>query len=365
VTTRTKNVLGLVLFAVFSALAVGFVRRSQRERSSPLDAVPANAFLVAVLDVDLLRKSPLGARLLEGPGAAFVDGKGVATTCGFDPIDRIREVAVAVPMEDDTGEFGVVIMADVAREALVECTRKVLEARGAAAGASFQQRGSFTWIEAGGDQSKKRYPALAYHEGGPYLVARGPFLGAMVETAEGMLPSARHESRHLSLRRELGQTSDEGPPDFFLATVVLPKEMRERLKQEMGAELAGQAAETNQRALMAGVLDVEGAGLGVSFREAAAGSETRALLELHCEDAPACAAVARVIETKRREWSNDPLVRLVGAGVLFDDMTVEGRGKTLRVSMRAPTDEVGKWVERIVAARSATSRSPSASGANP
>jgi hypothetical protein len=90
VTTRTKNVLGLVLFAVFSALAVGFVRRSQRERSSPLDAVPANAFLVAVLDVDLLRKSPLGARLLEGPGAAFVDGKGVATTCGFDPIDRIR-----------------------------------------------------------------------------------------------------------------------------------------------------------------------------------------------------------------------------------------------------------------------------------
>jgi hypothetical protein len=58
-------------------------------------------------------------------------------------------------------------------------------------------------------------------------------------------------------------------------------------------------------------------------------------------------------------------VRLVGAGVLFDDMTVEGGGKTLRVSVHAQTDEVVKWVERVLAAPPATLRSPSASDASP
>jgi hypothetical protein len=346
VTTRTKNALGLLLLTASVALAVWFVRRSQPKPPSALDAVPASSFLVLDVDVDLLRKSPLGAPLLEGPGSSLLGGKAVATTCGFDPIERMREVAVAVPLEDDTGEFGIVVRADVTKEVLVDCARKIQKARGAAGGVSFRQSGSFTWVEPEGDLAK-RYPTLAYHEGGPYLVARGPWLGTMVDTAAGKLPSARHESRHLALRRELGQTSDEKSAFLFHATVVLPKEMRERLKREMGAELAAEGGDADSQALMAGALDVEGAAFGISADEAP-GGEIRALLELDCEDEPACSAVARIIDNKRHDGSKNPSVRLLGAAALLDGLMVEGRGKRLRVSVHAPANQVATWAAQLL-----------------
>jgi hypothetical protein len=344
-TTRTKNALGLFVFTVSSALAAWFLRRSARVPFVVLDAVPASSFFVAVLDVDLLRKSPLGAPLFEEAGAALAGSKSVMATCGFDPIERTREVAVAVPAEDDSGVFGVALRADVARDVVVECTRKILEARGAEAGVSFRQSGASTWVEPKGDLAK-RYPTFVFREGGPYLAAQGPWLGAMVGAVEGKLPSARGESGHSALRRKLGQSSDERNGFVFLATVVLSREMRERLKKEMGAELAAGAGDTDQKVLMAGVLGVEAAGLGISAGEAI-GADTRVLLELDCEDESACGAVAGIIENKRREWSQDPLVRVLGAGVFVDNLTVEAREKGLRVSTHASADEIAKWVARI------------------
>jgi hypothetical protein len=354
VTSRTKNLTGLLAFALAGAVMVWFVRSTQRGRVRAIDAVPADAFLVVTLDLDLLRASPLGAPLLSGPGRSLLADKDIAATCGFDPLDRMREIAVAVPVEDDTGEFGIAIRADVGKDELVDCARKVVEARGGGDPVTIRQSGSFTLVEPADSASvvAKRYPTLAYREGGPFLIARGPWLGTMIDTAEGKLPSARRESRHLALRSELGQTSDDHPVLALVATVILPRPMRERIRREMGAEVAGQPGDRDSPALMAGVLGVESAGIGIRVGDAK-GSDTEAVIELHCEDDAACAAVARIVDKQRRNWSGDLRARLLGVGPLLDNLTVETTKTTLRASTHAPSADAASWLGRVLELRSA------------
>jgi hypothetical protein len=364
VTTRAKNILGLLVFAVVASVAVWLIRRSRAGHLGALDAVPANAFMVIDLDVDRLRQSPLAEPILKGPPGRLLGGKTLEATCGFDPVDRIRELAVAVPVEDDTGEFGVAVRADVTKDELVDCARKVLAARGVDANVSFRQSGGYTWVEPEGDLAK-HYPTLAYREGGPYLVARGAWLGTMVDTAEGKLPSVRRESRHLEIRRALGSEDGTSAGFALVATVVLPKEMRQRIKEDMGKEIAAEPGDSNRAALMAGVLGVEAAGLGVAAGDDADGTsaalprrgqgqggEARALLELQCEDEAACSAVAKILEKKKIEWSNDRMIVLLGVGPLLDSLVIENKGKSLRVSTHAPAGDVGLWLERVLELRS-------------
>jgi hypothetical protein len=263
----------------------------------------------------------------------------------------MREVVVAVPEDDESGEFGVAIRAELNKDELIDCARKILEERGASKAVSFHESGSFTWVEPEGELAKHS-PTLAYREGGPYLIARGPWLGTMADTAEGKLPSARQDSKHLALRRALGQFSDDAPVFALLATVVLPKDMRERIKRDMGKEIADEPGEQDSAALMAGVLGVEEAGLAISAGTEA-GDEARAILELRCEDEAARGAVARVIEKRRAEWSQDRAMRLLGIGPVLDNILVEERGKSLRVSTHAPGDDVARWLARIIDLRSA------------
>jgi hypothetical protein len=350
VTTRTKNGLGLLTFAVVAALTVWLVRRTQHSGVRTLDAVPADAFLVVTLDVDLLRGSPLGEYLMGGPGSRLLGDETLKATCGFDPLERMRELAVAVPMEDDTGEFGIAIRADLTKDELVECARKVIDVRGGGDQVTIRQSGSFTLVEPEGPLAK-RYPTLAYREGGPFIVARGAWLGTIIDTTEGKLPSARRESRHLALRRDLGQASDDHPTFALLATVLLPKEMRERIRRDMGAEVASQSGDATGPELMAGVLGVEAAGLALSPGDGK-GGETSAKVELRCEDEPSCASVARVIDKTRRGWMGDTTVHVLGLGALLDNLTVEPHGTSLRVATHAPADEVAKLLGRVLELRS-------------
>jgi len=119
VTTRAKNILGLLTFAAASVVVVCLIRRQTGQKQRAIDAVPADAFLVMTLDVDRLRKSPLGAAILGGANSKLLGEKTITAICGFDPLDRMREVAVAVPQEDETGEFGIVIRADITKHELL------------------------------------------------------------------------------------------------------------------------------------------------------------------------------------------------------------------------------------------------------
>jgi hypothetical protein len=345
VTTRAKNILGLLAFVAASVVVVWLIRRQTAERQRVIDAVPADAFLVMTLDVDGLRKSPLGTAILGGANSKLLGEKTITSTCGFDPLDRMREIAVAVPQEDETGEFGIVIRADITKDELLACAEKVMDSRQGGAHASTRESGSFTLVEPDGDL-QNRYPTLAYRKGGPFLVARGTWLGTMIDTAEGKLPSARRESTHLSLRRALGQASDDAPTFAFLATVVLPKEMRERIKKEMGGELDGDAKDESRSALAAGILGVESAGVAVLAGNA--GGDTSVVADVMCEGVTACAAVAKLVERKRADWTSDFSIRLLGAGALLDHIVVENRGTSVLISTHAPSDEAAKWVTRVL-----------------
>jgi hypothetical protein len=344
VTTRVKNILGLLAFAAVSVLVVSFIRRTERQKLRALDAVPADAFLVMTLDVDRLRKSPLGSAIFGGADSKLLGEKTLTATCGFDPLDRMREIAVAVPEEDDTGEFGIVMRADITKDELLTCAQKVMESQKGGAHASVRESGSFTLVEPDGDL-QQRYPTLAYRQGGPFLVARGTWLGTMIETTEGKLPSARRESSHLALRRALGQASDDAPAFAFMATVVLPREMRERIKKEMGAEIDS-ATDGSASTLAAGILGVDSAGLAVLAGEA--GGDTSVVAEVMCDGEAACATVAKFVERKRSDWANDFSIRLLGVGALIDHAVVDNRGTSVRISSHAPSAEAAKWLERVL-----------------
>jgi hypothetical protein len=146
-------------------------------------------------------------------------------------------------------------------------------------------------------------------------------------------------------------SSDDLPTYALLATVVLPKEMRERIKKDMAEEVTGQPGDGNAAALMGGVLGVEAAGLALSAGDTQ-GEETRVVVDLFCEDEAACAAVGRFIDKKRRDWASDASVRMLGVGAVLDSLTLENRGKSLRVSAHAPAPEVSKWVEMVTELRS-------------
>jgi hypothetical protein len=129
-----------------------------------------------------------------------------------------------------------------------------------------------------------------------------------------------------------------------MATVVLPSPMRERIKKEMGAEIRAGSGE--EKSVSAGILGVESVGLAVLAGEP--DGETSVIVEVVCEAKAACAAVAELVEKKRAEWTRDFSIRLLGVGALLDQVVVENRGESLRISTRAPSSEAAKWLGRVL-----------------
>jgi hypothetical protein len=130
-----------------------------------------------------------------------------------------------------------------------------------------------------------------------------------------------------------------------MATVVLPREMRERIKKEMAAEIDS-ATEGSASNLAAGILGVDSAGLAVLAGEA--GGDTSVVAEVMCDGEAACATVAKFVERKRSDWANDFSIRLLGVGALIDHAVVDNRGTSLRISSHAPSAEAAKWLERVL-----------------
>ncbi len=395
----TKNALLLAGFALAAIALVVLLRLTQHPVARPLDAAPADSFLVVSADVDALRESVLGQSLLLGPGGKLLDGGAVAEACGFDPIERVREVAVAVPVEDQSGEFGIAVKADLSKDELMECAKKFGDRSGTATRLSFVQSGTYTLAEPQGELAKK-YPTLAYRDGGPILIAHHPFIDKMILTVDKKAPSVRAPSVHLDLMQALNPPAPKAPPKgpapkdappggarpALVATVFLPKEMRERIRRDMAHEAAegrgdrdrpprGEPQKEPQKdpqadpqaepqeapapaprrdgareALMEGVLGVRAAGLAVS-----PGTEKAGVFDLRlvvfCESAEDCDAVDRLIDQTRHKRSIETVVGLLGMGPLLENLKVEPQKDRLFVSTFAPSDLAGRWVDRALMLR--------------
>ncbi|HLK41214.1 MAG TPA: hypothetical protein VKU41_30895 [Polyangiaceae bacterium] len=360
VSRAPRVVLLLGIAGIAAAIAFGVAARKPKRPASAaglLSAVPRDAWLVVHADVAALRASPVAQPVLAALGAAaLTNDAGEATSarglgplsssaCGFDAAARVREVVVAAAEEGDAGEgrgFGVAFSADVSKDELVACATKTISARGKSPRTS--TRGEFLLIDDGDDPTRGR---LAYRDGGPYLVGAGPWLDAMIDAfVAGGLPPEEHRAVSDELLRK---ASAEGPAPAIVATALLSRALRDRLAREAEPNLPPGASpnETDpRRAAALGVLGVDRVGLALSLP--GPGSTATARVELHCDAPGPCAAVKDLIEKKRLAWSRDFAARLLGLGPLLDALSVEIDGPALWVSTRAPSDELGRSVRRVL-----------------
>ncbi|MEO6420963.1 MAG: hypothetical protein ABIP39_16240, partial [Polyangiaceae bacterium] len=176
---------------------------------------------------------------------------------------------------------------------------------------------------------------LALHEGGPFLLARGPWLTKMVDTVEKKSPSIEKNALHSEVRRALG-------PAAVVITALLPANLRDRLKREMNAEMTGPSG----NAAMAGILAVKAA--GIALVPGVAGGTTELSAELRCETPDACLEVKKLIERKREGWSKDMTFRLFGVGPLVDALAIETHDTSLHATTRLPADEARRLLEKVI-----------------
>jgi hypothetical protein len=316
--------LGLVAAALVAAFALG----RRRVRGDVLAAVPRDAWLLATVEVEALRTSPL-AQAFAGAGGVTIPGLGrLSDACGFEPLARLTQVALVAP--ETEGDFGVAFAGDFGKGELSRCAEKVLRARGGQP--STEVRGSFTVVV---DASEPKRARLAYRDGGPFLVGRGPWLSTMIDAVDGKADRARPEL--LALRASLSKA----PPlaRAIVVTALLPRAMRDRLRAEIesGAGAPGEA--------YAAVLSVDRAGLAVAT--GAAGSTTYLGAEVHCESPEACGEVKRLVEQRRSAASASPALRLLGLGPAIDSLSVEAHGPTLTATAQAPTDDLSRLATRL------------------
>jgi hypothetical protein len=326
VKTRTRNAIAVA--AGLSVIAAGLVWMSAQRgaldlRFRALDAVPSGALLVAVGDLAALRGSPLGGPFLregrEIPGL----GK-VREVCGFDPLDTLSELALAIPAAGDEGDFGLVAAGDVQDEALLACAAKVIEARDGrpviTSIGTFRAVRDATLPASGGE--------IAVRKGGPVLLGAGAYLRAMIDAVEGRTPTIRSSLAHSHLARGIGGAA-------VRITVVLTPDQRRTLDEELKTA-SGSARGSS---IVAGALGVE---LGPS-------------ISLHgvilCDSAGACRDLAGSLQTAKDARAGDMGTRIVGFGAMLDQMQIEAKGEEVHARVTVPADEAQKLLERLVALR--------------
>jgi len=333
-----------VLGAIVSFFVFGGARglRSSGPTTQPIDAVPKDTFLVATIDVTALRRSSLFQSIF-GTDDFAKDSEltiakglglgGLADACGFDPLERVRNLAVAVPEEGDHGEFGVIAHVDVTPSELETCARALQKQAG---GSIRRKIDHFTVLE---DPAHRE---IAYGEGGLLIVGKGAWFDAMLSTAEHRTPNVEDAREHAALRRAMADESGSRTP-IIVVTALLPRKMRDRLKSEMASEESGS---DSSAAIMSGVLGVSAVGLALRAGEAGQNIEARA--ELVCDGAGACAAVKKLLEQKKLDWSRDLGLRAAGFGSLVDSLEIEGNEAHLRATTSVNASTLSGAIDRTI-----------------
>lgn len=324
-TTRTKNALafgGLAIVLIAALVLVTRHRKVADTRSRALSAVPAGALLVASIDLDALRASPVGAPFLR-EGRQIPGLGSVREVCGKDPMDTLREAAIAFPAAGDTGDFGLAAAGEVDPDLVSSCAAKVIEARGGKP--VIGTIGTFTTVRdaalpAGGGE-------IAVRKGGLLLLGGGPYLRAMIDAAEGRLPTVRSSNAHQRLANEVGASP-------ALLTFMLTTEQRATIAEVMGDEGASPGA------------SIVGGALGATF-----GPTVVVRGVIACDREEPCARVAERLRAMRDARAKDFATRLVGFGAALEGLQIEAKGELIRLTLKLPEGEAATLVERLMTLR--------------
>ena len=184
-------------------------------------------------------------------------------------------------------------------------------------------------------------PRIAYGRGGLLVVSKGTWFDQMLAAADHRGPGLKDAPEHASLRQRL--TSYEGfrAPTIVLSA-ILPKPMRERIKNEMGDVTGGADP-------MVGVLGVSA--VGVAVHAGGSGQNVDLEIELVCDDEASCASVQKLAEKKMKELAAELTLRMIGLGPVLDSFQVKQEGTHLRATATAQADALAGTIERILKLR--------------
>ncbi len=321
---RTAIAIGLGSVAICVAFVAITERNRKAHPAGPLDAVPAGALLVGTADVAALRASPLGAPLFKQGREIAGLGK-VRDVCGFDPLDGLAEVAIAIPAGGDTGEFGLVATGAIDDEAILGCASRLIEARGGKP--IVAPLGGFRSVHDANQTAGSG--EIAVRKGGPLLLGGGDYLRSMVDAAEGRAATVQTSVAHGFLGNEVGDSTAR-------ITVVLSPEQRKTLSQELAA--GGQSGSP------LGSIVAGGAGIKVGPTVSVHGV-------LSCENAGTCVDLANTLKAARDARAQDLTTKMVGLGSVFEKLDIQAKGPAVHVRIELPAEEATALVDKILTLR--------------
>lgn len=357
--TRTRNALVVAgLLAVIGAglAQVGADRNTEEVLApapaiAPLDVVPEDAILLVTADVKALRGEALTAPLFER--GRVIPGLGpVEDVCGFDPIEGLREVALAIPTRGDDGDFGVVASGTIPSDALLACASKVIEARG---GRPVQTRvGDYQTVR---DVSLARPGGeIAVRSGGPALLGSGAYLRSMIDASSGSTPSVVGHQEHARLRTAVGLGA-------VRLSMVLSPEQRAAVAEEI------QRSGATPGRLPTALGQVSAVALGLALE----GESMRLHGIVACDSEPAARQIADSLRGSLKERAADAAMRFVGLSELLERSTVRVTSRDVHVELSLGTEEASRLITRLATfartldpgARAPVASPPSASAPAP
>lgn len=195
-----------ILVASLGAAAWWFTRKapepaspSEPPRRAPaLASLPPGAQLLGRVDMGRVRQSGLG-QMLTGSGRELAGLGSVQELCGFDPTEKIEELALATPAErSEEPALGIVATGDFEPARLLDCVAKIISRRGGTPAES--KIGAFSSV-----RDRTRGGAeVAVKPGGPVLVGEGAYFRAMLDAADGRAPTLLGDEAHATLREAVG-----------------------------------------------------------------------------------------------------------------------------------------------------------------
>jgi hypothetical protein len=172
---------------------------------SPLSILPPGSAFVLNADIARLEQAPLGPFLAERLGHLGRTSD-LGKLCGFDPLTRLSELALAVPAageaaEEHADDFGIVATGRFSAAEITHCASAAIAQRGGEA--TLSTLGSFSSV-----RDRKGSGGEVAAKDGLLIVSGGSYFRELLDAAEGNAPAAEHEAaretRHAALRRALG-----------------------------------------------------------------------------------------------------------------------------------------------------------------
>lgn len=317
--TRTRNVILFLLLgaALIAAFAWSTAHPGGSETAGVLDAVPSDAQVVVAADMKRIRESPYRELFASNAVPDMVGG----SACGQNLSQRVEAVALWTPA-DPGASFGVAASAPVSAQAVWDCARDTISARGGKASRTDVEGFQIIVDEQLGPGAAE----IAISDLGLLLLARPTTRSRMMDALARRTPRAGDTGVHAAMLSEMRAAGSVG--DLTLTVIVHPP-LRKRF-----AEFVGEATP---------ILDgVERLGAVADLRV-----DSALYVTVWCAGDHVCAALAEQLESRRRRISASLAMRAVGIASLADGLRVEPMGARLRIQLRARADQVLDIVRRL------------------